>query len=311
MTARDSSVTDVLSRLRDFSRQDDAATGRTEEQRFLDTPNGRLFTTIVEPRGARRGAGFLVCHSFGWEQFELYPLELTFARMAASRGFPAVCFQARGYGDSGGDFAEVTPSTQVRDAVAAAGFLRERAGVEPVVPVGARFGAAVAAVAAGGIAAPGIALWSPALDLERYLRSLLRAFSMARIVDEDGHGEDTPRPGMAEMKGALEAGETVDLFGYPMTAACYREARDLDPLAGSLAVRRALVVVVDPATRSASEKAAARIRGLGADVRVQEAEGPGRAEFALGVPRGGHLATHLGTFEDISERTLAWAEEAW
>ena len=87
--------------LRRFSKFTDAATGRVEEQRFLETPSGCLLTTVVEPTGPKEPVAFLLCHSFAWEQFELFALELRFARAAAAAGYTAVCFQSRGYGDSG------------------------------------------------------------------------------------------------------------------------------------------------------------------------------------------------------------------
>jgi pimeloyl-ACP methyl ester carboxylesterase len=306
------SLEDLLDGLRPFSRLEDREAGRIEEQRFINTPDGRLFVTLVEPLGPARGAAFLSCHSFAWEQFELYPLELAFARAAASAGFPTLTFQARGYNDSGGDFEEVSPSTHLRDALAAAAYLRDRTG-SPVVPIGVRFGAAVALMAARELQAPGVALWNPSPEPGRYLDGLLRVFSVSSIMDEDGQAaEPTSHPGVSELKRALAAGETVDLFAYPMSAACYREAESTHPLEGSLHLpMRVLVVVVNPAKRREAGQTGDRLTGLGADVRVEEADGPGRGEFGLGIPRGGHLAMYLPTFEDIAQRTVRWAEEAW
>ena len=87
--------------LRRFSSFTDPDLGRMEEQRFLETPSGRLLMTVVEPTRSPKPIAFLLCHSFAWEQFELFALELRFARAAAAAGFTAACFQARGYGDSG------------------------------------------------------------------------------------------------------------------------------------------------------------------------------------------------------------------
>lgn len=306
------SLDDLLEGLRPFSRHEDREAGRVEEQRFIDTPAGRLFVTLVEPLGRPRSVGFLSCHSFAWEQFELYPLELAFARAAASAGFPTLTFQARGYNDSGGDFEEVAPSTHLRDALSAAAYLRERTG-SPVVPVGVRFGAVVALMAAREMHAPGVALWNPSAEPGRYLDGLLRVFSVSSVMGEDGQAaETTTHPGVTELKASLAAGETLDLFGYPMSAACYREAEETHPLDGSLPLPlRALVVAVNPAKRREATQVAERLSGLGADARVEEADGPGRGEFGLGVPRGGHLAMHLPTFDDVARRTVRWAEEAW
>jgi dienelactone hydrolase len=303
---------ELASRLRSFSRHEDPEAKRTEEQVFLDTPAGRLFATIVTPLGPRRGVALLSCHSFGWEQFELYPLELAFARMAAARGFPSMTFQAKGYNDSGGDFESVTPGSHVRDAIVAASHLKERAEVDAVVPVGVRFGASVALLAASDLASPGVALWAPSLAPGRYLDGLLRVLSMATIMDEDGEaGEGTRKPGMAETKGALAAGETIDLFAYPLSAACYREAHEIDPLQVRRVPPRALVVSINPGKRAEVKRVTEALAARGAEVRIEEAEGEGRGEFGMGIPRGGHLASHLPMFEDVARRTLAWAEEVW
>ncbi|HEX2031221.1 MAG TPA: hypothetical protein VHL78_07460 [Actinomycetota bacterium] len=298
----------VVERLRRFSRFE--APGHVEEQLYLETPAGPLFATALDPAATRREAAFATCHSFAWEQFELHPLELAFARAAADAGFPSLVPQARGYGDSGGPFAEVTPATHVRDAVAAAELLGGRTGLA-VIPVGARFGASVALAAAVRTGAPGVALWDPPERPARYFQALLRALQVAGVSDEEGE-VDVAAPPVADVKRALEEGRTVDLFGYPLTAACYAEGRAMDPLAGAERVPpRALIVTVNPGTRGSAQRLAARLRDLGSDVRLAEAEGPGRGDFGLGIPRAGHLATHLETFRDVARRTLAWAGEAW
>jgi hypothetical protein len=299
--------------LQPYTEHEDPEGGFTEQQLFLDTPAGRLFATVTQPRGRQRDIGFLSCHSFAWEQFELYPLELAFARMAAGRGFPTLVLQSRGYNDAGGDFADVTLETHVRDALAAGRFLLERTGAGRLVPVGVLFGTAVATMAGAALSAPGLALWEPSLRPGRYLDGLLRAFSVSTIMDEEGQlEENSGRRSMAESRAALDAGEQVDLFGYPLTPACYGEAHETDPLEalGSVPVR-ALVVSINPSKRGEAERASEALADRGIDVRREEAEGPGRGDFGLGVPRGGHLASHLAMFQDVARRTIVWAEEAW
>jgi dienelactone hydrolase len=300
---------EVVTRLRAYSRLEEPEAGRREEQRFIHTEQGRLFLTLVEPLGPRRPVGFLVCHSFAFEQFELYPLELTFARLAASAGFPAVYVQARGYGDSGGPFEEVTFDTHVRDALAAVDHARREGTLDAVAPVGTRFGALVALAVAGELRAPGVALWDPPGDPGRYLDGLLRAFVRSGVLDQ---GLGRPRRTTEQLREALREGETVDLFGYPLTPHSYAEIRSATPLSRLRGpAPRALAVVVNPSHRSGAESLAERLRAGGSDVRVEEAEGPGRGQFGLGVPVGGHLATNLPTFEDVARRTIGWAGEVW
>lgn len=296
----------VAEDLRRFSRFTDDAHARVEEQRFLDTPNGKLLVTVVRPVEPRSRVGFLLCHSFAWEQFELFALELRFARSAAAAGFTAVCFQARGYGDSGGTFAEVTPTEQVTDAVEVGRALLGEDGIEHLVPVGARLGAFVALSAAHELSAPGAALWNPSLNPVRYLDGLLKAFVRTNVMSapaDEGTRIDTD--GLRER---LLAGGDVDLFGYPLTSRCYLDAQRLpdavdlpDPFP-----HRIHLVVINPRVRREVEKARLALEGRGVELTLTEVDGPGHREFGLGVPVGGHLATHARMFDDVGGATLDW-----
>lgn len=303
--------TDVMDRLRGFSRYRDGGAGFVEEQLFIETGGQPLFGTLVEPLDGTRSIGFVTCHSFGHEQMELFPLELLFARSAAARGFPALVFHSRGYGDSGGDLERSSLGGLVSDATAACRFLTERAGVPAAVPVGARLGSSVALMTAAALASPGVVLWDPALRPGKYLDTLLRASLMSALVDEDGSADTSSsldeRP---DPRAALAAGQTVDVFGYPLAADAYREAHVTDPI-DERVPSRAMVVLVNRRRRREVERAAARIADAGGDVRIEDANGPGREEFAGGALRGGHLATHLALFADMSDRTISWAEETW
>lgn len=326
MSSRPASVELVASGLSAFSRFEDASAGRSETQSFLSTPAGPLFSTMVEPLGRpERDVGVLFCHSFAWEQYELYPLELSAARRVASAGFAAMTFQARGYNDSGGEFADVTPATHVRDVLAAAKALKVSAGVEAVVPVGASFGSAVALLAAIEMQAPGVALWNP-VQPAAFLDGLLRASTVAGMLEDAdmstasadgssgagaGASAAAPRRGFQALKAALENGETLDVFGFPVTPAMYGECREIDVLAcvaaGSVPAR-ALEVIVNPASRRTADAVGSALSAQGAQVLVEQAEGPGRREFAASVPRGGHLATHAALFDDVIAKTLTWLE---
>lgn len=302
---------DVLARLRSFSRLVDEGAGRSEEQRFVDTPGGRLFTTLVEPLGARRDVGFVICHSFAFEQFELFPLELLFARRAAAAGFPVLYVQVRGYGDSGGSLAEASPQTHLRDVLAAGEELVARTSVRGVVPVGARFGAAIALMAAGDLGAPGVALWQPSLDPGAYLDELLRAFSRAQVV-EAGGGADVTRQSTKMLQTALVSGREIDLLGYPLSPAFYAEAqatRPLDTIARPPG--RALLLAVNPRVDKQIARGSVHLERLGVHVSVAHAEGPGQGTFGLGLPISGHLATNLALYEDVARRTVEWAEGVW
>ncbi len=295
----------VEERLRRFSRFTDPDLGRVEEQRFLETPSGRLLMTVVEPTGPKKPIAFLLCHSFAWEQFELFALELRFARAAAAAGFTAVCFQSRGYGDSGGSFSQVTPSDQVADAIEVGRTLLRERDVEAIVPVGARFGAYVALSAGRALDAPGAALWNPALSPVRYLDGLLKAFVRTHMMSEPADHGKVDTDGLRER---LFSGGEVDLFGYPLTSACYLDAQRL-PDAVDLAdplPPRVHLVVINPRIRREVERARVALAARGVEPSLTEVDSPGHREFGLGVPIGGHLATHARLFDDVGGSTLDW-----
>jgi pimeloyl-ACP methyl ester carboxylesterase len=291
--------------LRRFSRFTDPATGRAEEQRFLETPSGRVLMTVVEPTGPEEPVAFLLCHSFAWEQFELFALELRFARAAAAAGFTAVCFQSRGYGDSGGSFSHVTPSGQVADAIEVGQTLLRERDVQAIVPVGARFGAYVALSAGRALDAPAAALWNPSLSPPRYLDGLLKAFVRTNMMSEPTDQKRIDTDGLRER---LFSGGEVDLFGYPLTSACYMDAQRL-PDAVDLAdplPQRVHLVVINPRIRREVEKARVALAARGVEPSLTEVDAPGHREFGLGVPIGGHLATHARLFDDVGGSTLGW-----
>jgi pimeloyl-ACP methyl ester carboxylesterase len=292
-----------------FSRFTDPVVGRTEEQRFLDTPQGRLLMTVVEPTGPKQPIAFLLCHSFAWEQFELFAMELRFARAAAAAGYSAACFQARGYGDSGGSFSQVTPSSQATDAVEVGRALLDRDGIEAVVPVGARLGAYIALSAARELGSPGAALWNPSLSPVRYLDGLLKAFVRTHVMS--GAPDRKDRIDTDGLRERLYAGGEVDLFGYPLTSACYLDAQGLPDavdMAGPLPPRIHLVVI-NPRIRREVERTRTALGARGVEPSLTEVDGVGHREFGLGVPVGGHLATHARLFDDVGGSTLRWARD--
>ena len=224
-----------------FSRFTDASTGRVEEQRFLETPSGRLLTTVVEPTGPKEPVAFLLCHSFAWEQFELFALELRFARAAAAAGFTAVCFQSKATEIRrivlGGDAVESGDGCHRGRADAAPGE-GDRSGRASRGPL-----RAYVAFSAGQVLdAPGAALWNPSLSPIRYLDGLLKAFVRTHVMSRPSdHGRMTPT-GSASSCSPAQRSTLRD----PLTSACYMDAQrlpDAVDLADPLPSRVQLVVI--------------------------------------------------------------------
>ena len=129
----------------------------------------------------------LMLHGFTSHRSGDHRLHTLFARHMAARGVAALRFDFRGYGDSQGDFADVTPARQLADAQAAAGWLRAHPEVDPqrLSLLGHSLGGLLAAQAAPPIAPHRLLLWAPALP-DYFLRYLPGGQLPPGVQDMDG-----------------------------------------------------------------------------------------------------------------------------
>jgi len=69
---------------------------------------------------------------------------------------------------------------------------------------------------------------------------------------------------------------------------------------------------VNPRTDAEAAEAADRLGALGAHVRVERAEGPGREQFGIGAsPAGRRVIAAQALFDDVARRTVDWASRVW
>lgn len=113
----------------------------------------------------------LMLHGFMGHAAGDHRLHTVFARHMAARGVAVLRFDFRGYGNSQGDFAAVTPTRQLADIRAAAAYLRAHAATDPerLMVLGHSLGGLLAAQSSPDIQPHRLALWSPALP-EYFLR---------------------------------------------------------------------------------------------------------------------------------------------
>jgi pimeloyl-ACP methyl ester carboxylesterase len=196
-------------------------------ERFLTPEIGgkRTVGVLTTPTGDRREAGWVICHSFGMEQVWLQPVEVAAARQLGASGFPTLRFHAQGYGDSEGSTADVSLESHVRDALDAIRVLVAETGVPRVGLIGARFGGAVATLAADRSDARALILWEPMIDGRRYMRELLRTAALTEVATA------------ARLKlGMRDAGEmfaeagVIDVQGYPLGRSVFEEVSAFDLL---------------------------------------------------------------------------------
>jgi alpha/beta superfamily hydrolase len=280
---------------------------------FVPTGAGadQILAVLYEPLAAPQPEGWVICHSFGQEQSHLMEHEVAVARGLASAGFPTVRIHGQGYGDSGGDPDAVDLSSHLADTRHAVAVLAERAGVERIGVLGARFGGLVAALAADREGLPLLAMWQPATQGSAFLRELFRsqaAFEVTRDESDIGEPasqasilEEMATNGWADVKGLR-----VSKQAYDQIAAVSLE-RDLTRFAGD-----ALLVGL---SRSGSigpklTRLAGRLRELGATceeavVTDEQARAFGQYHYA-----GPDLAYKVDTQANM-QRALAAATVAW
>lgn len=163
-------------------------------------------------------------HGLGVEQITLYRQETLAARAAAAMGHPVLRYHSRGCGDSAGDSASITLTTLIEDARAAADEAKRRSGATRVVWLGVRFGAIVAALAAGGRAdTAGFLLWEPILKGMEQFRGQLRGMLFSSVA-----GGKKPDSTVEQLLERIAHEGGVDVHGYILYRGLLDSCRDAD-----------------------------------------------------------------------------------
>ena len=168
---------------------------------------GRIGADLYRPKGSGPFPAVVVCHGFG--SIRKYWVNEIAAELAA-RGFAALIFDYRGFGDSEGKRDQLFPMEQVEDTRAALGFLAAQDDIDPdrLALYGVSFGGAVAAYAAalddraaGTVCAVGIA------DGRSWLRSLRRQWEWLEF--EKRLAEDRRRRVLTGESEVVDPGEIM------------------------------------------------------------------------------------------------------
>jgi uncharacterized protein len=197
-----------------------------EAPHFLPVGDVPLYAVWHGVEGPPPGRVVVHVHGLGIEHLTSYRNHVRLARGAAALGTPVLRYHARGHGDSGGDFADVTLEGLVEDALAAAAAARERAGGRGVVWFGDRLGGLVAARAlardrAAGGQAVGLVLWEPVHRPLDDIRAMLRGVLFSQVA----HGR---RPGatVEQLLERMAAEGTLDVHGYLLHRTFVDSARE-------------------------------------------------------------------------------------
>ncbi len=129
--------------------------------RFTNQGQTLLGVLFTPEEHLQRDTGLVFLH--GWAGYRIGPHQMftKMARRARALGFPCLCFDFRGRGDSEGDAEDASLSTMITDTQAASRTLCEQAGVKRLVLVGVCSGGEVALGAGATIAeVDSMVLWS-------------------------------------------------------------------------------------------------------------------------------------------------------
>ena len=240
-------------------------------------------------------------HGLGVEQITLYRQEVSAARAAAAHGFPVLRYHARGHGDSAGAAADVTLTTLVEDARAAADEAKRRSGRTRVAWLGVRIGALVAAIAGGPGSgrddAAGFALWEPVESPAEFFRQQLRTLLFSQVA-----GGKKPDATVDQSLARLASEGSLDVLGYTLQRSLVDSLAEAS-LAASLAGVRAPVLVAQVQARARLAPAHARLVG------ALEVGGTAVATALLQAEPGyQYMSNPAWESDDLTRHTLEWLD---
>jgi exosortase A-associated hydrolase 2 len=189
---------------------------------FAGSRGRRLLGFIHLPPVPAQGPGLVYCHPFGEEKMASHPVSVITARRIRDLGVPVLRFDFSGCGDSEAELDEVTPADWLEDLRCACEELKRRSGAQRIALWGLRLGASLALAYAATAQPAFLILWQPLPDLEQYIKQFLRQKQSTDIA--------AGREGGATLKAlvqSLEAGESVEVIGYPISGAFYKGFLDL------------------------------------------------------------------------------------
>ena len=290
--------------LEKLARYEDAEHAIFEEFAAARLGPGRAIALISGPLAGTPSTGWVICPTIGPEHGNLRRLEALIARGLAASGFAALRIRP----DADPLHREIDPGRRLEEIDAAVELLRAEPGVESVGVAGTLFGGTLAAIAAGRLELPAMALIQPATRGRQYARELLRREAVAQLLagDEDTAASEGPMhelstSGLAWIRGLSVSQEAFDAIS------AVKLVDDLPDFRG-----RALLVDISPtgAVSTGVRKLADRLAELGGDVAVEPITDPLYAPLGEYYYRDAGLLridTRLELDKRVAEVVSAWA----
>jgi len=239
---------------------------------FIGESGSRLFT-LLRAADVATGECTLVVPPFAEEMNKCRRIVTDFARRTRSEGRAALCVDLAGTGDSEGEFVDARVERWIDDLGRAIDWSASL-GWRVTSVLGIRFGAILAAafVRQRQLDLSRIIFWQPATSGARLIDQFLRIRVVASRM-EGVRGET-----IAELRGRLKAGETIEVAGYALSGVLcadidslelHRELSATFPPISWFEVIADIEAPIAPGTQRALEKA----RALGCRVDHKQATG--------------------------------------
>lgn len=124
-----------------------------------------------------RHTGIVLCNPLGQEYMRSYKAIRNLAIALANIGYDVLRFDYVGTGDSFGDEKGVVQSDLLENIIDAISELEDSCGVQKVVLIGLRFGAALSAMMSSHELVEKLVLWNPVLNGSFYLKELSDSYN--------------------------------------------------------------------------------------------------------------------------------------
>lgn len=189
---------------------------------FIGETGRRLFALLRTP-DLTSGECTLIVPPFAEEMNKSRRMVTDFARHECRKGKGVLCVDLSGTGDSDGEFAAGRVGRWIEDLAAAAEW-SAAAGWRVNSILGIRMGAILAAMVARqqNMALSRAVFWQPVTNGARLIDQFLRVRVMASRMEQDRNET------VAELRGRLQAGETVEVAGYSLSGALCADIDALD-----------------------------------------------------------------------------------
>lgn len=192
----------------------------------------RLFGTVMQtPSSEKPDFGVVFFQAFGEERQKSYRSTFVFASRLAKQGIPSFRFDCSGVGDSEGDMKDTTVEQMLDESVHAVEVAKHEMGVNKVILLGIRMGAAIAVMAAPRIDnVSACILWNPIIKGSKYFRELMRTemiISLARKREGGPEANEEKKHGLTEVDAELlttdmvEQIKAIDLSSAEIQAPAY------------------------------------------------------------------------------------------